>query len=141
MQPKLHYVFAVLLILGATTLSAQDAAKKSAVDSVLKQQTGGSQLFSSYCATCHGADAKGNGPMASQLKAKVPDLTQIAARNGGKFSSSKVQQSITGAAAGAHGSREMPVWGPVFSESGSDPELGKARVLALTQYLGKIQQK
>lgn len=137
---KLCSAFAAVLILEVTPASAADQAKKSPVETVLKHQATGAELFSSYCATCHGADAKGSGPMAAQLKAKVPDLTQIAARNGGKFPADKVQKTITGSS-GAHGSREMPVWGPVFSESGSDPELGKARVQALTQYLAKLQQK
>ena len=141
MRWKLCSAFAVLLALGAVSLPAQAQAKKSSVDSVLKRQVSGAELFSSYCATCHGADAKGNGPMASQLKSKVPDLTQISARNAGKFPSDRVQKSITGEPSAAHGTREMPVWGPVFSESGSDPELGKARVQALTQYIAKLQKK
>lgn len=45
----------------------------------------GPELFRTYCATCHGSDAKGTGPMASSLKAKVPDLTILAKKIRGSF--------------------------------------------------------
>lgn len=38
-----------------------------------------------YCASCHGVDAKGEGPVAKSLNVKPSDLTRIAARSGGKF--------------------------------------------------------
>ena len=45
----------------------------------------GQKLYTQYCASCHGADGKGNGPEAAKLNPKPGDLTQIAKKNGGKF--------------------------------------------------------
>lgn len=99
----------------------------------------GAAMFNSYCASCHGLDATGNGP-ASKALAKAPaDLTKIAARNGGTFPDIKVKRYIEGAdEVAAHGSRDMPVWGTLFRnmEAGSAP----MRVQALTDFLKKIQK-
>lgn len=68
--------------------SAQAPSKSSPANQELPtliRSTKGSDLFRAYCASCHGADAKGSGPAASALKAKVPNLTLLAKRNGGPF--------------------------------------------------------
>ena len=73
--------------------------------------------FRKYCASCHGLDAKGDGPVAKILKEKPADLTQIALKNGGDFPVRETYQMVDGrTAVGAHGSREMPVWGDEFQE-------------------------
>ena len=57
--------------------------------------------------------------MAPALKATVPDLTVIAKNNGGKFPVARVRRIIMGEGMiASHGSREMPVWGPIFSPGG-----------------------
>ncbi|MBI4264373.1 MAG: c-type cytochrome, partial [Acidobacteria bacterium] len=64
------------------------------VESIQVASTGpgdeGSRLFRTYCASCHGADARGMGPMADHLRHAPPDLTQFASRNGGVFPSERV---------------------------------------------------
>ena len=100
----------------------------------------GPDLFRAYCASCHGKDAKGNGPAAVALKPKVPDLTVLAKNNGGKFPEDRVRKTIMGDdAVAAHGSREMPVWGPVFHQIEEDVDWGHVRLTNLTQYLKSIQ--
>jgi mono/diheme cytochrome c family protein len=75
----------------------------------------GKELFSEYCASCHGVSGKGNGPAASALKIPPADLTALAARNKGQFPSLRVMQAIkAGPSIPAHGSEIMPVWGPIF---------------------------
>jgi mono/diheme cytochrome c family protein len=102
----------------------------------------GPDLFRAHCAACHGPDAKGNGPMASALKAKVPDLTVLAKNNGGQFPSARVRRTITGDdVLASHGSREMPVWGPIFHQIESDQDFGNVRLQNLVKYLESIQQK
>lgn len=78
----------------------------------------GPALYQACCAVCHGKDAKGSDPMAKSLKVKVPDLSTIAARNGGTFPLEQVEKIISGEEAkpAGHGPGEMPVWGPVFSQ-------------------------
>ncbi len=125
-----------------TPLVAQEPAKNPPFETIVKQ-TGGPELYLAYCAVCHGKDAKGYGPMAKQLKAKVPDLTTIAKRNGGRFPLEKVQAIIAGTEPGdsAHGTREMPIWGPVFSQIEWEKDLGKVRINNLARYLESLQVK
>src|SRR5271165_5815305 len=56
----------------------------------------GKAMFVSYCAACHGADGKGNGPAAAALTRKPADLTMLASRNGGVFPSGNVYRFING---------------------------------------------
>jgi len=102
----------------------------------------GADLFKAYCASCHGMNAKGGGPMAASLKTKPPDLTRISERNGGTFPFARVQKIISGEQqlSSGHGSREMPVWGPIFSQvTRNDLDLGRVRIDNLTRYLRDIQ--
>jgi len=103
----------------------------------------GPELFRAYCATCHGKDAKGGGPMAASLRIAPSDLTRIAARNGGTFPFLQVQKIIAGEQPlpSTHGSREMPVWGPIFSEVSWDQDLGRVRIYSLAKFLETIQVK
>ena len=41
----------------------------------------------------------------------------------------------------AHGSREMPVWGPIFSGLDPSPARTQMRIENLVQYIESIQQK
>jgi cbb3-type cytochrome c oxidase subunit III len=106
----------------------------------LIQSVEGPDLFRAYCASCHGQDAKGNGPAAPMLKATVPDLTLIAANNSGSFSAMRIRRIIMGEGTiASHGSREMPVWGPVFHQVEQDVDRGNVRVENLVKYLESIQ--
>lgn len=101
----------------------------------------GSQLFRTYCASCHGTAARGNGPLAERLRHAPPDLTTYAARNRGVFPSERLRQIVDGRGAPTHGDREMPVWGAAFkaSREGSSEEAVAARIAAILKYLEGIQ--
>ncbi len=72
----------------------------------------GQEEFMSNCATCHGADGKGNGPLGAKLRTKPADLTTLAKRNNGVFSSDALYKMIDGReATRTHGGVEMPIWG------------------------------
>jgi mono/diheme cytochrome c family protein len=103
----------------------------------------GKEMFAAYCAACHGKDGKGDGPVAAALKAPPTDLTVLARQNNGKFPSIQVAKAITGAAGvAAHGSKEMPIWGPVFMSMGHQHESEvHLRVANLTDYIKSLQQK
>lgn len=103
----------------------------------------GHEMYVNYCASCHGVDAKGNGPAAPALKTPPPDLTTLAQRNGGKFPSLRVrnildeQETVV-----AHGNKEMPVWGPVLrAVSGGNETIARMRIANLSRYLESLQQK
>lgn len=106
--------------------------------------------FEANCASCHGKDGKGGGPLAELLRKSPPDLTQLARRNGGVLPMGRLYDSITGETVAAHGSRDMPVWGREYRERAAnyymelpyDPEAyTRARVLLLLEYISRLQQK
>lgn len=108
----------------------------------LIESLNGAKLYKAYCAVCHGVDATGNGPEATVLKVKVPDLTTIRQRNGGSFPESQVQKIISGERTrAAHGTRQMPIWGPIFSQVERDQDFGKVRIYNLAKYLESLQKK
>jgi mono/diheme cytochrome c family protein len=102
----------------------------------------GPALYRAYCASCHGTDAKGGGPMAGSLKVKPSDLTRIGERAGGVFPKMRMERIVIGEEqpATGHGSIAMPVWGPIFSQVDNDRDMGRVRIDNLTRYLMSIQQ-
>jgi mono/diheme cytochrome c family protein len=123
---------------GAQTKSAAPKQYEQLIYSVK-----GPDLFKAHCAACHGADGKGDGPAASALKAKPANLTILAKKNDGKFPTERVEKFISGddPSLSSHGSREMPVWGPIFHQIEDDRDLGNVRLQNLVKYLESIQQK
>jgi mono/diheme cytochrome c family protein len=102
----------------------------------------GPDLFRMYCASCHGRDGKGGGPVAASLKVPPPDLTVLSRRQNGVFPKSEVETIITGpATVGPHGSDEMPVWGQIFRALDSSDTRANARIKNLVTYIESIQQK
>ena len=105
----------------------------------------GKQLYLQYCGSCHGADGKGNGPVAKQLKIKPTDLTQLRKKHKGVFPLDDVMATIDGRRiVKGHGERDMPVWGEVFlteNEKKKYPELTsllKAKIIA--EYVATLQR-
>ncbi|MBY0506501.1 MAG: cytochrome c [Bryobacteraceae bacterium] len=127
-----------LIALAGMLAGAQEQSPRKLIPSLA-----GNDLFQAYCASCHGADAKGQGPVASALKALVPDLTTLAKRRQGKFPATDLEKIILGEADSrlAHGSRQMPVWGPVFRRVEEDQDLGLVRVRRLVEFIRSKQVK
>lgn len=133
-------------ILGATVLAAAAGACWAQTDSA----DIGRLEFEGNCASCHGLQGKGDGPMKFYLTKAPSDLTTVARRNGGVFPVQLMWEVIDGRATlGAHGGRDMPVWGTVFRRQAaqqpgmaSQPEwYVRGRVIALLDYLDRMQQK
>ena len=101
----------------------------------------GSDTFKAYCTVCHGIGGRGDGPAAKALKTPPADLTTIAKRHEGQFPYAATKAIIKGEEVyDAHGTREMPMWGPVF-RSIDDAATVELRVNNLVRYLETIQQK
>ncbi len=105
----------------------------------------GAQLFSSFCASCHGPQARGNGPVARSMKRKVPDLTRIARRHGGEFPTELVTRIVDGRELrSAHGSTDMPVWGQEFYGVRDEDPVQRARaselIDSMVAYLRSLQR-
>ena len=104
----------------------------------------GPGIYRNYCAPCHGSDGRGTGPVAKALKQDVPDLTNLSRRNQGAFPVVHVRTTIlfgTDTIVPAHGSKAMPMWGPVFHQIEFDQDLGNVRTENLLKYLESIQKK
>lgn len=128
-----------ILLLSGLALQAQDKAIRR-VSADPTQVVSGRELFHSYCATCHGADARGTGPAAAALKFVPADLTQLARHNNGKFPGLRVAEMLRVVDKPAHGSTEMPVWGPVLRSVSEKPRELELRINNLVSYLGSIQR-
>ena len=130
-------VIVVGLVLSAASAAAQTTVKTAPIKPT--SASDGKQMFASYCAVCHGTDAKGNGPAATALKKVPADLTRLSARNGGTFPDVRVRRFIEGAdEVPAHGTRAMPMWGDLFRSLNADT--APMRVNALAEYLKSLQQ-
>lgn len=105
----------------------------------------GAELYRAYCASCHGATGRGDGPVASSMKVEVPDLTRIMARQG-QFPTDQIRRIIDGRTTlPPHGTRDMPVWGREFRSAaiGVPPQKQPVDKLIelLVDYVRSIQQR
>jgi mono/diheme cytochrome c family protein len=108
----------------------------------------GRDAYRSRCASCHGLEARGDGPVGAALRVAPPDLTSLAERNGGVFPRAHVIDVVTGRVAlAAHGTREMPVWSDSFGPADAEGATGAAAVYArrivesLAAYLESMQRR
>jgi mono/diheme cytochrome c family protein len=103
----------------------------------------GARLFFNHCAACHGDDAEGTGPVAAAMRVTVPNLRSIAMRNGGTFPAEAVAAYIDGRESpAAHGDRQMPIWGDVFSgPSGTSQRTLRRRIAALVDFIEEVQYR
>jgi len=142
-------VLAFSLVLAAQTTPQSSTSQPAATTEVKKVRapytdpSSGKGMYMAYCAACHGADGKGDGPAAPALKATPTNLTMLAAKNGGTFPDAHVMQVIRGdSMTAAHGNKDMPIWGPVFVQiAGHDTAQVQQRIRNLTKYLESIQEK
>ena len=126
-------VLAALLLMPATALAQQRS---------LTQTTPGAEVFRTYCATCHGTSARGDGPLAPSMRKKPANLTELAKRNGGEFPTDLVFRTIDGRQpVRGHGGPDMPVWGDAFERSreAGDQARVKSVIQSLVDYLASIQ--
>ena len=105
------------------------------------QAMSGSDIFKWYCAACHGKAGKGDGPAASEFKVRPPDLTLLSKRNKGKFPADYVTRVLrNGPKPSAHGTAEMPTWGPLFAELNAKGRV-TVEIDAVVHYVETIQEK
>lgn len=147
-RQKWILLLAALTVITCTVAAqdqTQDQPKKVIQHAPVKATSpaSGKEMYTSYCAVCHGTDGKGGGPAASALKTPPSDLTALSKNNGGKYPALKVTSAIRGEAnLPAHGSKEMPVWGSLFwgMSHGHQGEV-QQRVANLTEYIEGLQAK
>jgi mono/diheme cytochrome c family protein len=135
-------VFSALLLL-MFTASAEDKSTANKAPTETTAVASGKQTYVEYCAVCHGTDGRGMGPAASALKTPPADLTTLAKSHDGKFPEEYVAEIVRfGKPIVAHGSADMPVWGPVFGlrDNGNEDAV-RRRIKNLCSYLASLQEK
>jgi nucleotide-binding universal stress UspA family protein/mono/diheme cytochrome c family protein len=150
-KPAAAVSAAAVLVLGlglllspmlAPPAAAQDAAAAAAAQP--KLTAAGADLFRTYCASCHGTSARGDGPLADSMRRRPANLTEIAKRNNGAFPADIVFRTIDGRKpVRGHGGPDMPVWGDAFalSRRGGDEQKVEQIIQSLVDYLESIQLK
>jgi mono/diheme cytochrome c family protein len=142
---------ALLLVVTSAAWAAQAAAQAPAAPKPPAavappgspvEAVSGAYSFRTYCASCHGTDGKGEGPLAESLRFHPPDLTLIAERMGGEFPTDKVIRIVDGRnPLKGHGGPDMPIWGDAFrnAETGYDDAAAQAKIRLIVDYLKTIQ--
>lgn len=135
-----------VLLFASTTLAVLSAQTPPTVKKVQVARTSpasGPEMFANYCASCHGKEGRGDGPVVAALKKAPADLTTISARNNGAFPELQVLHAISGEAGiPAHGSLDMPVWGEIFrSMNSGTSDLIRMRLSNLTDYVKSLQRQ
>lgn len=132
-----YLTMTLLLALGCVLRSNQTAAQSVS----LRVPLDGPSVYKAYCAACHGADGEGKGPAAQTLKRKPIDLTAIARNNKGIFPRATIENGLINGKWKAHGSKEMPTWGPIFRAVDANDDIAYAHIHNLVTYLESIQVK
>jgi mono/diheme cytochrome c family protein len=113
----------------------------------------GKAEYEQKCIICHGILGKGDGAYSKMLTKPPTDLTMLSKKNGGVFPFASVFETIEGThQLGAHGTREMPIWGKEYRSSKYYDEylheenvdrsyFARSRILALTEYIYRLQAK
>jgi len=136
----------LLALLLAACESERSRVQQEIVPSREQQIAEGKRAYLRTCASCHGTDGRGDGPVAPTLRVRPTDLTRLASRHGGTFPRAHVEDVVTGASPiTAHGTSDMPVWritfGPTSSGAAATAALRRRRWLnGLVDYLETIQE-
>lgn len=117
MKRSCYPLLSVCLTLFACTGAPQPVATAPVPEIAPEQvdRADGRTLYEGLCASCHGLDARGGGPVAEALSVPMPDLTRLSERNDGRFPLARVERSIRGPETlEIHGGPQMPLWGPAL---------------------------
>ena len=139
----MKWIFPFLAFSSVLALLAPSASAQTDEDLLVGQVE-----YRVSCASCHGLDGKGKGPVALFLTTKPADLTLLAVGNGGIFPHQTIHEILDGRAGnGVHGDTAMPVWGArylkefeMFGGDQDDSALVEARITRLVNYMETIQE-
>ena len=134
----------ILVIAASVALRAQVSPGKELqlVSVTYSEPTSAAPMYKNYCAVCHGMEGRGDGPAVGFLKTPPPDLRTLARRHDGKYPANYVSETMRlGTGSHAHGTIDMPLWGPLFRTLDANQSLGELRIHNLTVFIESLQQK
>ena len=132
------------VVLGASLLVLRAMAEDGVSRETGAARTSGIAVYKTYCAVCHGADGKGDGPLAGSLRIRPPDLTLLAKKDGGDYPKGKIHRIVDGRnPVKGHGGPDMPVWGDAFSRTtyDNDADAVRRKIESLVKYIEMLQEK
>jgi len=144
---RLSALVLVAMLAGAASSKAQSNPISANAKNIKKTPiaASGQEMFNSYCAVCHGNNAKGNGPALAALKVPPPDLTLLSQHHGGTYPAIYVERVLRFGAENfpAHGTKHMPIWGPLLglTSGGTNAPQTAQRIYDLNQYIESLQAK
>jgi mono/diheme cytochrome c family protein len=132
-------VWAILSAAGAVA-HAQTSPPRTPPTLTIDSMTG-KDTFDAYCAPCHGRNGSGDGPVAQVLRMPPANLQQLTAKRGA-FPRQEIVAFVTGSGrpVGAHGTEDMPVWGPIFRSLDPSDARVKVRIQNVVDYLESLQK-
>ena len=132
----------IVVALGTGVTLAGEVQRAQITPTPIHPSMSGADIFDFYCATCHGLDGTGNGPVAPTLTTPPANLTTLAARDGGTFPRGHVRSFIAQGRsdAAAHGSTDMPIWGPIFKSLEPSDALAEVRIDNVVAYIESLQR-
>ena len=134
-EARVARIAAICFLVTATPALAQHVPDAAPV-------TKGQVTYLRYCVSCHGQTARGDGPLATELQVGMPDLTTLAARNGGKYPYDRVVMVVEkGDIVRGHVIQDMPAWGEAFKKTaGTEEPTVDAAIRNLANYIGSLQR-
>ena len=107
----------------------------------------GAGLYAEYCAACHGAGGRGDGPLARAMSKPPKDLTLLALRHNDTFPTARVLNMVDGYARSDLDGPGMPEFGELLAGDLVPYDSGDGiatptprRMVAIVEYLRTIQQ-
>jgi len=136
-------ILAVLVAVAACLGYADQSNSKIIIPVDRTSPISGKQMFTSYCAPCHGVDGKGHGPAAAALRTQPTDLTGLAKKNHGRFPDTHIVATLQfGTDVAAHGNADMPVWGPILGKMNhTSMQEKQLRISNLSRYIQSLQNQ
>src|SRR3569833_2134460 len=125
------------------SISFADQTGKIVIPAPRTAANNGQQMYTSYCAPCHGVDGKGRGAVGASISIQPSDLTQLLRKNHGKYPDTHVVSILQfGTEGSVHGSARMPIWGPILGTMNrANLQDKQLRISNLARYLETIQER
>ena len=131
----------VAVLVGAVSVCMASAGQSDQPEKLDRAAASrGEMTFRTYCSSCHGKEARGDGALAKDLKVEPANLTELSKRNDGEFPFEMVVETIDhGRSVRGHGTEDMPAWGDAFEMTSQTEAEARAKMAELANFLWSVQ--